>query len=143
MSVSPEPATRRPGASVPPPVLLSIPADKDYVVLVRSAVGHLGARIGLTMEELGDLRLAVSEACALLLLPDEIDATGATLDCRFAEADGALHVAVAADAEPGAGPQLGGFGWNLLSALVDELRWSNDGGRAEVSLVKRPAARGR
>jgi serine/threonine-protein kinase RsbW len=122
---------------------LTIPADKDFVVLVRSAVGHLGARIGLTVEELGDLRLAVSEACALLLLPDEIDATGATLDCRFSEADGALHVTVAADAAREAVPQLDGFGWNLLSALVDDLRWSNDDGRAEVSLLKRPSARGR
>lgn len=139
MSLQHDPATRR-RESTTPPVLLSIPADKDYVVLIRSAVGHLGARLGLTMEELGDLRLAVNEACALLLLPEEIDAGGATLDCRFAEEDGALHVAVSADAERGAAPQVGGFGWNLLSALVDELEWSNERGRAEVRLVKRPAS---
>jgi serine/threonine-protein kinase RsbW len=139
MSLQHDSVIRRP-ESTTPPVLLSVPADKDYVVLIRSAVGHLGARIGLTMEELGDLRLAVSEACALLLLPDELDATSATLECRFAERDGGLSVAVAADAEREATPQVGGFGWNLLEALVDELEWSNVQGRAEVRLVKRPAA---
>jgi serine/threonine-protein kinase RsbW len=125
------------------PVVLAVPASKDYVVLVRSAVGHLGARIGLTMEELGDLRLAVDEACALLLLPGEIHATGAVLDCVFTEADDALHVTVGADARHDAAPQVGGFGWNLLSSLVDDLQWSNTGGRAEVRLMKRPAVRGR
>src|SRR5512139_822973 len=132
MSLQHDPLTRR-SESVTP-VLLSIPADRDYVVLIRSAVGHLGARIGLSMEELGDLRLAVNEACALLLLPEEMDAVGGTLECRFVERGGALHVSVATEAERGAAPQVGGFGWNLLSALVDDLQWSNEQGRAEIRM---------
>jgi serine/threonine-protein kinase RsbW len=130
-----------PARSATPPVLLTIPADNDYVALVRSVVGQLGARTDLTLEELGDLRLAVDEACALLLRSDEIDTTGAVLECRFTEVDGALHVSVAAEAADGAGPQVGGFGWNLLSALVDDLQWSSDHGRAEVRIVKQPAVR--
>jgi serine/threonine-protein kinase RsbW len=130
-----------PAAGSRPPVVLTIPSDRTLVVLVRSAAGHLGSRIGLTFEELDDLRLAVDEACALLLLPDEIAATGDVLDCRFAEVDGALHITVAAEARPDAAPQVGGFGWNLLSSLVDDLDWSSDGGRAEVRIVKRPAVR--
>jgi serine/threonine-protein kinase RsbW len=98
--------------------------------------------MGLTMEELGDLRLAVDEACALLLLPDEIAATGTMLECVFTLTRDGLHVSVAAEAAPGSGPQVGGFGWNLLSSLVDDLQWSNTGGRAEVRLTKRPASRG-
>jgi serine/threonine-protein kinase RsbW len=132
-----------PPTTAAPPVVLTVPATKDYVVLVRSAVGHLGARLGLTMEELGDLRLAVDEACALLLLPDEMAATGAVLECRFTETGGALQVTVAAEASPESVPQVGGFGWNLLSSLVDDLQWSNDEGRAQVRLVKQPAVRGR
>src|SRR6266568_2831262 len=98
------PAEHRPEERRPeppgPPVLLVIPASKDYVVLVRSAVGHLGARIGLTMEELGDLRLAVDEACALLLLPDEFGVTGAVLECLFTETGDGLDIAVSARAAP-------------------------------------------
>jgi serine/threonine-protein kinase RsbW len=124
-------------------VVLTIPADKHYVVLVRSAVGHLGTRIGLTMQELGDLRLAVNEACALFLPPEEPDTDDVTLECRFTEAEGSLVVTVAADAEQRAVPRVdvGGFGWNLLAALVDDLQWSDDRGRAEVRLVKRPRSR--
>lgn len=121
-------------------VVLTIPADKHYVVLVRSAVGHLGTRIGLTMQELGDLRLAVNEACALFLPPEAPDTDDVTLECRFTESEESLIVTVAADALQRAVPKVdvGGFGWNLLSALVDDLQWSDDGGRAEVRLVKRP-----
>ena len=120
------------------PVTLSIPADRNYVVLVRSAAGHLGARAGLSLAELADLRLAVDEACGLLLLPDEIDATGDVLECVFRGADGALEVSVAAEARPGSKPQIGGFGWTLLSALVDELDWTDEGGRVRIGMLMRP-----
>ncbi|MCW2938533.1 MAG: hypothetical protein JWN00_1518, partial [Actinomycetia bacterium] len=38
------------------------------------------------------------------------------------------------------GPDQEGFGWHLLSGLVDRLRWSRAGGRAQVELVKYPAS---
>lgn len=121
-----------------PPVVLSVPADKTYVALVRSAASHLGARLGLTMQELTDLRLAVDEACGLLLLPGEFATTGAELLCRFEEYPDRLIVTVSAEADESA-PDIDGFGWNVLDALVDELRWSYQDGRAQVELVKRPA----
>lgn len=128
-------AAAGPPAVVSPPVVLSVPADKTYVALVRSAASHLGARLGLTMQELTDLRLAVDEACGLLLLPGEFETTGTELQCRFDEYPGRLAVTVSAEAEQSA-PDVDGFGWNVLSALVDELRWSYQDGRARVELVK-------
>lgn len=141
MSTQSEAVSRQPADSARSVVLI-IPADKDFVVLVRSAVGHLGVRIGLTMEELGDLRLAVNEACALFLLPEETDVDVLALECRFTEVGGSLVVTVAADSEQRIVPPVDGFGWNLLSALVDDLQWSDDQERAEVRLVKRPRSRG-
>jgi len=126
-------------------VTLSLPADKDYVVLARSAVAHLGARVGLSMEEISDLRLAVSEACVLFLAGDFLQVVGETLDCTFAESEGALHVTVAASIEAPGTPAVDSFGWNLLAALVDELHWVDGDvqGRARVHLTKAPAFRGR
>jgi serine/threonine-protein kinase RsbW len=49
------------------PVVLIIPADRQYAALVRAVAGHLGARTGLTVTEISDLRLAVDEACGLLV----------------------------------------------------------------------------
>src|SRR5215470_8100154 len=68
-----------------PPVVLTMPADKNYVALVRSAASHLGVRAGFTMAEITDLRLAVDEACGLFLLPDEFELTGHELRCVFIE----------------------------------------------------------
>ena len=121
------------------PVTLRIPADRDYVVLVRSAAGHLGARAGFSMAEMQDWRLAVDEACGLLLLPDEVDATGEELECVFRLGADGVAVTVAAEARPGSKPQVGGFGWTLLAALVDGLRWAEEDGRVRVDIVKRAA----
>ncbi|GAA1973608.1 ATP-binding protein [Catenulispora subtropica] len=119
------------------PVTLRIPADRDFVVLVRSAAGHLGARAGFSMAEMQDWRLAVDEACGLLLLPDEVDATGEELECVFRLGRDGVGVTVSAEARPGSKPQVGGFGWSLLAALVDSLTWAEEGGRVRVDIVKR------
>ena len=124
------------------PVTLRIPAERDYVVLVRSAAGHLGVRAGFSMAEMGDWRLAVDEACGLLLLPDEVDATGEVLDCVFRLAPAGLALTVSAEARPGSKPQVGGFGWSLLAALVDDLQWAEEEGRVRVDIVKRAAGGG-
>jgi serine/threonine-protein kinase RsbW len=121
------------------PVTLSIPADPDFLVLVRSAVSHLGSRVGLSLPELEDLRLAANEACSLFLVPDEgYHATG-FLDCRFTLSGGSLHLRIAADVDPVCPPPFRRFGWALLEALVDETSWDVRERRATVHLVKRPA----
>jgi serine/threonine-protein kinase RsbW len=130
------------GADGRVPVTLSIPAERDYVVLVRSAAGHLGVRAGFSMAEMGDWRLAVDEACGLLLLPDEVDAIGEELDCVFRLGPEGLALTVSAEARPGSKPQVGGFGWSLLAALVDDLRWAEEEGRVRVDIVKRAANSG-
>lgn len=55
------------GTAHPPAVTLIIPAELYYAALVKAVAGHLGARTGLTVAEITDLRLAVDEACGLLL----------------------------------------------------------------------------
>jgi serine/threonine-protein kinase RsbW len=129
-------------AEGPVPVTLRIPAERDYVVLVRSAAGHLGVRAGFSMAEMQDWRLAVDEACGLLLLPDEVDATGEELECVFRLGPQGLAVTVSAEARPGSKPQVGGFGWSLLAALVDDLQWAEEEGRVRVDIVKRAAGGG-
>jgi len=48
-------------------VVLSVPAHKDYVVIIRSAVAQLAGCFGYTVRDITDLRLAVNEA----EIPDE------------------------------------------------------------------------
>ncbi|MBW8805833.1 MAG: hypothetical protein AUG49_17485 [Catenulispora sp. 13_1_20CM_3_70_7] len=126
------------------PVRLAIPADKDFVILARSVAAHLGARLGMSVEEIDDLRLAVDEACCLFLgrsagvAAGPVDGPCSTrgLMCEFAEAGGTVAVSVSAPARDDFGRQVGTFGWCLLESLVDGLWWRTRDGRTEVRLVK-------
>ena len=60
-------------------VRLSIPADSAYIAVPRSVVGNLAARNDFTLDAIDDLRIAVDEACALLLP----QATDGVLTCVF------------------------------------------------------------
>ena len=140
MSRQTEPDPIDPAAKEPAPpvstVVLGIPADRDQVTLVRSVAGHIGARLGLSVAQLTDLRLAVDEACGLFLLAPGFD-PAAMLECRFEQQPEALRVTVSALAAPDLAPDLDDIGWIMLDALVDELTWTSADGVATVSLVTR------
>ena len=59
--------------------------------MLRTATAGLAARLHFTLDEIEDLRIAVDEACAMLLA---IAARGAELACRFSVTDDALTVEV-------------------------------------------------
>jgi serine/threonine-protein kinase RsbW len=121
-------------------VLIRVPADRGYVVLVRSAAGHLGAQLGYSVPEIMDLRLAVDEACGLFLgarTPHRGLGAKADLDCRFSVTDHGLRFKVSGSAAGVTEPDTGGLGWQVLSALVDAISWGNDGTTASVALEKR------
>jgi serine/threonine-protein kinase RsbW len=126
----------------PRSVVLSIPADREQVVLVRSVAGHIGARLGLSVAELTDLRLAVDEACGLFLLTPGFGSGGEMVDCRFEENPASLVVTMSAPMPPSVEPDVDDIGWLMLSALVDELTWKSDGGAAYLTLVKHLTVRG-
>lgn len=126
----------------PRTVALSIPADREQVVLVRSVAGHIAARLGLSMAELADLRLAVDEACGLFLLSPGFGSAGEMVECRFEESAASLSVTVSAPAPPSVQPDVDDIGWLMLSALVDELTWKSEHGMAQLTLVKHLSVRG-
>ena len=61
-------------------VELRLPADGAYLSVLRTATAGLAARLDFTLDEIEDLRIAVDEACALLL-PDAV--AGADMTCVF------------------------------------------------------------
>src|SRR2546430_16011483 len=48
-------------------VVLVVPADGSYLAVLRTATAGLAARLQFTLDEIEDLRIAVDEACAILL----------------------------------------------------------------------------
>jgi serine/threonine-protein kinase RsbW len=116
---------------------LSIPAERDQVVLVRSVASHIGSRLGLSVAQITDLRLAVDEACGLFLLSDDFAAL--ILECRFEELPDTLRITVSAVVPPTVEPDVDDIGWIMLGSLVDELTWQVSGDIGTVTLLIRLA----
>jgi serine/threonine-protein kinase RsbW len=119
-------------------VRLRLPAIGAYVSVLRTATAGLAARLDFTLEEIEDLRIAVDEACALLL-PSAVP--GAELDCTFELYRDELHVTVSALTLDGAEPARDSFAWTVLSALAGEVDSAVDAeSRVSITLAKRRAA---
>jgi serine/threonine-protein kinase RsbW len=118
---------------------LTVPALTAYLGVVRTATAGLAARLGFTLDEIEDLRIAVDEACAMLLaLPGPRPAGEATLTCRFRVLDNALAVTVSAPVgERAVLPPEHSFAWQVLTAHAADVTGKLDGARATVELVKR------
>ncbi|MDZ5620860.1 anti-sigma factor [Nocardioides sp. HM23] len=96
-------------------VELRLPADGAYAAVLRTLTAGLAARLDFTMDDIEDLRIAVSEATAMVL--DQAD-SGADLVCKFRLEPGELRLEVAAAAESPAAPDYDSFGWQVLTTLT-------------------------
>lgn len=126
-------------------VVIQVPADVDYLAVIRSASAHIATRLGCTLRGVADLRLAVDEACSLLLrhtVRDEPGAGAGDLVCRFVLDGSALRVMLSRQARNAAAPLGDDFGWVILSALVDDIVWRVDGPMVHVEILKHRVAEG-
>jgi len=105
------PGSSTTGADV---VDLRVPADPAYLAVVRSTTAGLAARLDLTLDEIEDMRIAVDEACALVMSRQA--QPGAALHAAFTVGSDALEVVV--DGPAGSLPERGNFAWSVLEALV-------------------------
>jgi serine/threonine-protein kinase RsbW len=135
--------TARPSVPEAASVLLTVPAHKDYIVIVRSAVAQLGACFGFSVGEIGDLRLAVDEACNLLIAGPQpaLAHSGSSLRCRAEVRGDRLWVRMSASPAIAGRPDTAGFGWIVLTALVDTRAWGQDDDAARVEMEKRRGPR--
>ena len=116
-------------------VLLTVPADGGYLGVLRTATAGLAARLHFALDEIEDLRIAVDEACAMLLA---IATRDAELECRFAITEDALTVQVTVATTPGARlPAESSFAWKVLTALTTEAAARTTGNQATISLLTR------
>jgi serine/threonine-protein kinase RsbW len=93
---------------------LRVPADPAYLAVIRTATAGLAARMNLTLDEIEDMRIAVDEAC-VLLLPDE-RSQDQFLHAAFTITPTALDVQVTGPATTL--PDGSNFAWSVLEALV-------------------------
>jgi serine/threonine-protein kinase RsbW len=114
----------------PAEVRLSIPADSAYIAVPRSVVGNLAARNNFTVDAIDDLRIAVDEACSLLLP----QASDGVLDLVFAISPPHLTVSTTATVPNGWKPDTTSFGWTVLTALVESAAAETVDGRLTITV---------
>ncbi|ASW56568.1 anti-sigma regulatory factor [Plantactinospora sp. KBS50] len=116
-------------------VLLTVPADGGYLGVLRTATAGLAARLHFALDEIEDLRIAVDEACAMLLA---IAGRNAELCCRFAVTDDALTVEVSVPVRSGSRlPPESSFAWKVLTALTTSAMATAADGVVTIALLTR------
>ena len=121
-------------------VRVSMPAEGAYLSVLRTATAGLAARLDFTLDEIEDLRIAVDEACAMLLsqaIP------GTSLECDFELGADSMTITVLVVAAQPQTPARDTFAWTVLSALagdVDAKLEPDD--RVAIVLRKRRGASG-
>jgi serine/threonine-protein kinase RsbW len=120
-------------------VVLVVPADGSYLAVLRTATAGLAARLQFTLDEIEDLRIAVDEACAMLLtLAGRPTRPGTELTCLFQVTEASLSIEVAIPVkEDAALPGGQSFSWQVLTALAGEVTAESSGGQAAIRLTKR------
>jgi serine/threonine-protein kinase RsbW len=118
-------------------IVVSVPARAEHVAVLRTVVATTAAGLSFTIDDIQDLRLAIDEACALLL-----SAPGAsTITVRTSADDGSLSVLASTDgrtdAWPPAEPEKH-LTWQVLSALADDAAFDSSNGGPAVRFSKRP-----
>jgi serine/threonine-protein kinase RsbW len=104
-------------------VELRVPADPAYLAVIRTAAAGLAARLDLTLDQIEDLRIAVDEACALLL--GHRIHPGDDLVTSFTLRPSALEVVMSGPTT--ALPERGSFAWSVLEALVGRVETGSTG----------------
>jgi serine/threonine-protein kinase RsbW len=118
-------------------VLLAVPADGAYLAVLRTATAGIAARLQYTLDEIEDLRIAVDEACAMLI---PVAAPGAELTCRFEITKGLLTVRVSVPTRGMAQlPPAQSFAWRVLTTLAAEVASATTEDAATIELVSRGA----
>jgi serine/threonine-protein kinase RsbW len=96
-------------------VQVCMPAEGAYLSVLRTATAGLAARLDFTLDEIEDLRIAVDEACAMLL-PQAIP--GTNLECGFDLGAEEMTITVSVVAAQPRMPARDTFAWTVLSALA-------------------------
>ena len=126
-----------PAGAVRDVVVLKLPAAGAYLSVLRTATASLASRLDFTIDDIEDLRIAVDEACAMLLAQA---VPGADLECRFELTADAIEVAVSVLTLDGEQPSRDTFAWTVLTALAGQVDSSVDADlRVTLTLHKRKA----
>nr|WP_245571514.1 anti-sigma regulatory factor [Catelliglobosispora koreensis] len=124
---------REPASEVDDVVAVTVPADGGWLGILRTATAGLAARLGFPGDKIEDLRIAVDEACAMLLV---LTPTDGDLTCRFEIGAETLTAAVSAPLREGANlPDPSSFAWRVIRGLTADASAGQVNGVATIRLT--------
>lgn len=123
-----------------PPVQLTAPAERGSVRLARILAGGVAAEADLSVDDMEDLRVAVSELVALLV--EGADDSAGPITVRFRATEGL--VAVDGEGPPGKsddGTAMDDLALEILRVVVDDHSFDASTEGRRFHLVKRSRVR--
>ncbi len=117
-------------------VRLEVPASPEFFRITRIMVAGVASRVGFTLDDVEDLRIAIDELCFALV--GRAGRPG-TLTLHYAIHDDGLSVRGKGHFVDGAGsnPVLSPLSLQILSAVVDECEVSGGADGPSFRMVKR------
>lgn len=113
-------------------VEIKLPADAAFASVLRTLAAGLAARLDFTVDDIEDLRIAVSEAVSLVIpAADE----GADLLCRFHLDERQIALTVSTVAATPPPPAHDDLGWQVLTTLTSSAEITAEPGTFAVSLT--------
>lgn len=124
-------------------IVLSVPARTSSIHLLRTVAASASARFDLSVDDLDDIRLAVTEAASQLLLTSR---PRSRLCLRLEPENNGMRVTVTIEGEPQAAPREApasaqdtleaSLAWQVLLALGEDLRFVHDDIGVGVTFAK-------
>lgn len=121
-------------------VVITVPARAEFLHVVRTVVGSVAARHDLTIDAIEDLRIAVDEACAQLLV-----ARGSAVTVTLVAASEGLEATCSTDADVPVWPPDGvehSLASQVLQGLADSVAWERSAAGPSVRVGKRAVGTG-
>lgn len=134
-------------------VILQLPASAEYVDIVRLNLYGIASKMGFTYEDIEDMKVAVSEACNNSVLYAYGQKDG-VVDVIFEVEESSLSITVKDEGESFDGldksnermtlhdkelndVQVGGLGFYLMQALMDDVSVVSEAGKGTVVTLKK------
>jgi anti-sigma regulatory factor (Ser/Thr protein kinase) len=119
-------------------VSLTVPAKPDYVVLARLALGAVCRLAPLSPEEVGDLKLAMTEAAAMVVTsPSDEDFEHPPMVFRFDVQDDRIVLELTGGGSPVMAEDERELSAAIIEATVDQ--YTRDGDRMTLVKLLRPS----
>lgn len=112
-------------------VRLTLPARTEFVGVARSLAAGVASRLDLDLDHVEDVRLAVSEACAIVL---PAATTDAELSLVLTVGHHGMSVEVSASTTIAHPPGADSFAWTVLRALAEHADGTVDDSRLTIRL---------